>query len=132
MDSGRARSTLEYIPVPVHSNIPRPLARVVLALLSSRPRELASISVVAVLFVSFRGRAQRTTLFTASSASAEAGVEAAEVAGAFPSGAEAAEAVAASSSDGGGGDDGGVRSRRHPCVLRRTRHRQMRLRRRLR
>ena len=65
-------------------------------------------------------------------ASAEAGVEAAEVAGAFPSDAEAEEAEAASSNGDGGGGDGGVRSRRHPCVLRRTRHRQMRLRRRLR
>ena len=32
MDSGRARRTLEYIPVPVHSNTPRALARVVLTL----------------------------------------------------------------------------------------------------
>ena len=57
-------------------------------------------------------------------------MEAAGVAGAFPSGAEAGEAEAASSSGGGGDDDGGVRSHRHPCVLRQARFRRMRLRRR--
>ena len=62
-------------------------------------------------------------------ASAEAGVEGAVAAGAFPSDSEAEEAEAASSSGGGGDDGGGVRSRRHPCVLRRTRLRRMRLRR---
>lgn len=66
----------------------------------------------------------------ASSASAEAGAEEAEVAEAFPSDAEAGVAEAASSNGGGGDDDGGVRSRRHPCALRRTQHRRMRLRRR--
>ena len=65
----------------------------------------------------------------ASSASAEAVVEGAVAAGAFPSDAEAGAAEAASSNGGGGDDDGGVRSRRHPCVLRRTRLRRMRLRR---
>ena len=71
-----------------------------------------------------------TSLITASSASAEAGVEAEAAEEAFPSDAEAGEAEAASSNGGGGDDGGGVRSRRHPCVLRRAQLRRMRLRRR--
>lgn len=63
-------------------------------------------------------------------ASAEAGVEAAEAAGAFPSDAEAGVAEAASSNGGGGDDDGGARSRHHPSVHRQAQHRRMRLRRR--
>ena len=75
-----------------------------------------------------RGRAERTTFFTASNASAEAVVEEAVEEAAFPSDAEAEEAEAASSNGGDGDDDGGVRSRRHPCVLRRTQRQRMRLR----
>ena len=64
----------------------------------------------------------------ASSASEEAGVEAAVAEEASPSGAEAAEVAEASSNGGDGDDDGGVRSRRHPCVHRRALLRRMRLR----
>ena len=69
MASDRARRTLEYIPVPVHSNTPRPLARVVLALRAATTPCLDAGG--------GRGRAERTTFFTASNASTEAGLEAA-------------------------------------------------------
>ena len=75
-----------------------------------------------------RGRAERTTFFTASSASAEAVEEAAVEEAAFPSGEVAEEAEEASSNGGDGGDDGDARSRRHPCVHRQVRLRRMRLR----
>ena len=55
MDSDRARRTLEYIPVPVHSNTPRPLARVVLAL---RDHEIRLAKAIAdILRVLQRGSA---------------------------------------------------------------------------
>ena len=73
-----------------------------------------------------------TSSITASSASAEAVVEGAVAAGAFPSDAGAGEVAAASSNGGDGDDDGGARSRHHPCVHRQAQHRRMRLRRRLR
>ena len=69
-----------------------------------------------------------TSSITASSASAEAVVEAVVAEEASPSDAEAGEVAAASSNGGDGGDDGGVRSRRHPCVLRQARLQRMRLR----